>query len=70
MAKKKAPAKKKPAKEEEVVAEEIEPAETVSETRVEYHCLHCQSLVTSYLKSMEQTLKNLVSMERFERSTE
>ena len=48
--------------------EEIEPAEIVTENRVEYHCPQCQSLVASYLKGMEQSLKNLVSMERFERS--
>ncbi len=46
---------------------EGEPVETVSENRVEYHCPHCQGLVKSYLKGMEQTLENLISMERFER---
>ena len=47
--------------------EEVEPAETASENRVEYHCPQCQSLVASYIKGMEETLKNLVSMGRFER---
>lgn len=45
--------------------QEIEPVETISENRVEYHCPQCRSLVAAYLKGMEPTLKNLVSMERF-----
>ena len=49
--------------------EEIEPVEATSENRVEYHCPRCQSIIAAYLKGMEQTLKNLVSMERFKRGT-
>lgn len=49
--------------------EEIEPVETASENRVEYHCPRCQSIIAAYLKGMEQILKNLVSMEKFERGT-
>ena len=49
--------------------EEIEPVETTSGNRVEYHCPRCQSIVAAYQKGMEGILKNLVSMERFERST-
>jgi len=48
-------------------SDEIEPAETTSENRVEYHCPRCQSIVAAYQKGMEQVLKNLVSIERFER---
>jgi len=47
--------------------QEIEPVETTSENRVECHCPQCQSLVAAYLKGMEQTLKNLVSIERFKK---
>jgi len=47
--------------------QQIEPVETTSENRVEYYCPQCQSLVAAYLKGMEPTLKNLVSMERFKR---
>ena len=49
--------------------QEVEPVETASENRTEYHCPQCQSLVAAYLKGMEQTLKDLISMERFEGST-
>jgi len=49
--------------------EEIEPVETTSENRVENHCPRCQSIVAAYQKGMEGILKNLVSMERFERGT-
>ena len=47
--------------------EEMEPIETTSGNRVECHCPHCQSIVAAYLKGMEQKLKNLISMERFEK---
>jgi len=47
---------------------EIEPVRSISENRVEYRCPQCQSLVAAYLKDMEQTLKNLVSLEKFEGS--
>lgn len=47
--------------------EEIEPVEAITENGVEYHCPRCQSIVAAYQKGMEQILKNLVSMERFER---
>lgn len=46
--------------------QEIEPAETTSGNRTEYHCPQCHSIIAAYLKGMEQTLKDLVSMERFE----
>ena len=49
--------------------EEIKPVETASGNRVEYHCPRCQSIVAAYQKGMEGTLKNLVSMEKFERGT-
>ena len=49
--------------------EEIEPVEITSENRIEYHCPQCQSIVAAYLKGMEQTLKNLISLGRFERDT-
>ena len=47
---------------------EIEPVESISENRVEYRCPQCQSLVAAYSKGMEQTLKNLVSLKKFEGS--
>jgi Zn finger protein HypA/HybF involved in hydrogenase expression len=47
--------------------QEIEPVESTGENRVEYHCPQCQSIVAAYQKGMEQILKNLVSMARFER---
>ncbi len=47
---------------------EGEPVETTSGNRVECHCPHCNSLVAAYLKDMEQILKNLISMERFEKN--
>ena len=47
--------------------EEIEPVETTTENRVECHCPQCQSIVAAYQKGMEGILKNLVSIERFER---
>jgi Zn finger protein HypA/HybF involved in hydrogenase expression len=49
--------------------DEIEPVEITSENRVEYHCPRCQSIVAAYQKGMEPVLKNLVSMDRFERNT-
>ena len=49
--------------------EEIELVEISRENRIEYHCPRCQSIVAAYQKDMEQILKNLVSMERFERGT-
>lgn len=49
--------------------EEVELVETTFENRVEHHCPQCGSLVAAYQKGMEQILQNLVSMERFERST-
>jgi len=49
--------------------EEIEPVETTPGNRAEYHCPQCQSIVAAYQKGMEGILRNLVSMERFERST-
>ena len=49
--------------------QEMEPVEATSANRVEYHCPQCQSIVAAYLKGMEQILKNLVSLERFESST-
>ena len=47
---------------------EIEPIETISGNRVEYHCSQCQSLTSTYLKGMEPLLKDLVSLERAKRS--
>ena len=49
--------------------EEIEPAEVSCENRIEYRCPRCQSIVAAYQQGMEQILKNLVSMERFEGGT-
>ena len=49
--------------------QEIEPVETTSEERAEYHCPRCQNIVAAYQKGMGQILKNLVSLKRFERST-
>jgi len=48
--------------------QEIEPVETTPENRVEYHCPQCQSIVAAYLKGMEHTLDNLVSLERLKGS--
>ena len=47
---------------------EGEPIETTSGNRVECHCPHCNSLVAAYLEDMKQILKNLISMERFEKN--
>ena len=48
---------------------EIEPVETTSKNRVENQCPQCQSIVAAYQKGMEGILKNLVSIEKFERGT-
>ena len=48
---------------------EGKPIKTTSGNRIECHCPHCNSLVAAYLEDMEQVLKNLISMERFERNT-
>ena len=47
--------------------QEIKPVETAIENRIEYHCPKCHSILAAYQKGMEHILKNLVSMERFER---
>lgn len=49
--------------------EEIEPVEVSRENRIEHHCPRCRSIVAAHQQGMEQILKNLVSMERFERGT-
>ena len=49
--------------------EEMEPVEKVSGSRADIHCAKCRCIVASYQKSMEEILKNLVSLERFERRT-
>ena len=46
--------------------EQMEPVEATSGNRVECHCPHCRGIVAAYLKGMEQKLKNLISLERFE----
>lgn len=47
---------------------EGEPVEKKGAKVVEYRCPQCKALVAAYQKGMEEILKNLVSMERFERS--
>ena len=49
---------------------EAEPGEVISGNWVEYRCSHCQNLTAAYLKGMEPILKNLVSLERFQRRSE
>ena len=51
-------------------SQEIDPTETTSGNKTEGHCPQCHSIIAAYLKGMEQTLKNLVSMERFEGNAE
>ena len=46
--------------------QEAEPTETNSGNITECHCPQCHSVVAAYLKGMEETLKGLVSIERFE----
>ena len=48
--------------------EEVEAAETTSENVVESHCPNCNSVVAAYQKGMENILKDLISLKRFERS--
>jgi len=47
---------------------EGEPVEKIEAKVVEYRCPHCKALVAAYQKGMKGILKNLVSLERFERS--
>ncbi len=49
---------------------ETEPVESILESRVEYRCSHCKCPVAAYIKGMEPILKNLVSIERFQRRSE
>ncbi|MDP2917347.1 MAG: hypothetical protein Q8O16_05385 [Dehalococcoidia bacterium] len=46
---------------------EGEPVEKIGASTVEVRCPHCKALVAAYQKGMEGILKNLVSLERFER---
>lgn len=47
---------------------EGEPVEKVGAKILEYRCPYCKALVAAYQKGMEGILKNLVSLEKFERS--
>lgn len=44
------------------------PVEKSTTKVVEVRCPHCKALVGAYQKGMEGILKNLISLERFERS--
>ena len=48
--------------------EEVEAVETTSENVIECRCPNCHSVVAAYQNGMENTLKNLISLERFERN--